>query len=137
MSSSKPNVLRPITEHELDACFCDLSPKKRDDLATSLVRQWMNHSGVAVIVTRAHEFWFRMNRLEDGRTEVVRDVQQGTFVAHLRRSRVIEEEIPALLHELSLCQSTCCYNEDGEMLQLRVDPAQKKFYIELVPDSDR
>ena len=46
------NALRQIAEHELDRCFHDLSPFTRDELATSLVRQWIGNDGNAVIVTR-------------------------------------------------------------------------------------
>jgi hypothetical protein len=137
MSATKPTALRRIAKHELDQCFCDLSATKKDELATSLVRQWTTNDGEAVILTVEREFWFHLNRLEDGRTQIVRDVQPGTFVAHLRRSRVIEEAIPALLDQLSVCQSAQCYSDDGELLQLRVSPAQKKYYIELVPDSEK
>ena len=137
MSSAKPNVLRMIAERELDACFHDLAPITRDELATSLVRQWISNDGAAVIVTRDYHFWFRLTRLEDGMTRVVRDIQAGTLSEHLRHSRVIEDEIPGLLHDLSVCQSARCYTDDGELLQLRVDPAKATFHIELVPDQER
>lgn len=137
MSSAKPNVLRRIAEHELAQSFCDLAPMKKDELATSLVRQWATHAGEAVILTSEHEIWFHLQRLEGGGTKVVRDVRPANFVKHLRRSRVVEEEIPALLDALNVRQSVQCYTEDGELLHLRVNPAEKKYYIELVPDSER
>jgi hypothetical protein len=137
MLSAKPNVLRIIAEHELDACFSDLSRTTRNELATSLVRQWITTNGSAVRITRDYHFWFRMTHLEAGQRQVVRTVQKGTFSEFLRRSRVIEEQILALLHELSLCQSARCYTDYGKLLQLRVDPAQERFYIELVPDQER
>src|SRR5262249_29243965 len=114
-----------------------LSPAKKADLAISLVRQWATNAGEAVILTPERDFWFHLSRLEDGGTQVVRDVQQGTFVGYLRRSRVVEEEIPARLDALSLRQSVPWYNDDGELLQLRVNPGAKRYSIELVPDSER
>lgn len=137
MSSETPNVVRAIAEKELDACFHDLSQTTRTELTTSLVRQWLTNDGTAVIATRDHHFWFRMSRLNNGTRQVVREVQEGTFSQFMRRSRVIEEQIPSLLHELNLRQSTYCFDEHGEMLHLSVDPAQKLFAIELVPDEDR
>jgi len=135
MSRSKPNVLRIIAEKTLDQCFGQLSPATKNELATSILRQWIT-AGRAVIVTPEHNYWFRMTRLDDGGTQVVREVQEGTFVDHLRRSRVIEEQIPSLLHELSLCQSVRCSTDQGEPLQLRVDPAKGTFHIEFVHDAD-
>jgi hypothetical protein len=137
MSAAKPNVLRRVAEHELEQTFCDLTAAKKAEFATSLVRQWATNAGEAVILTLEREFWFHLSRLDGGGTQVVRDVQPGTLAGHLRRSRVIEEEIPALLDALSVRQSVQCYNDDGELLQLRVSPAEKKYYIELVPDSER
>ena len=137
MSSAKPNVLRRIAEHELDTCFPDLAPTSREELATSLVRQWITNDGAALIVTRDHHYRFRLTRLKDGMNRVVRDIREGTFSEHLRRSRVIEEDISGLLYQLSVCQSARCYTDYGEVLQLRVDPAKNMFYIELVPDRER
>ena len=67
------NALRKIAEHELDRCFHDLNPVTRDQLATSLVRQWIGNDGNAVIVTREFHFWFHIKKLDDGQTQVVRD----------------------------------------------------------------
>jgi hypothetical protein len=137
MASPKPNVLRRIAEHELATCFPDLAPTSREELATSLVRQWITNDGRAVIVTRDLHYRFHLTRREDGMSRVVRDIREGTFSEHLRRSRVIEEEIPGLLYQLSVCQSARCSTDYGEVLQLRVDPAKNLFYIELVPDRDK
>ncbi len=134
------NALRKVAEYELDQCFHDLDPLIRDELATSIVRQWIGNDGNAVIVTREFHFWFRMTKLEDGQTQVVRDRDPQTFVDHLRKSRVIEAQIPGLLHELSVCQSVQCLTDYGQKLRLRVDPGSKPgkptFFVELVLDED-
>jgi hypothetical protein len=131
------NALRQIAEHELDRCFHDLSPFTRDELATSLVRQWIGNDGNAVIVTRDFHFWFRMKKLEDGQTQVVRDRQPQKFVDQMRKSRVIEAEIPRILHELAVRQSVECWTDYGEKLRLRVDPANTQFFVQLVTDDDQ
>jgi hypothetical protein len=130
------NALRRIAEHELDQCFHELDPLIRNELATSIVRQWIGNGGNAVIVTREFHFWFRMKKLEDGQTQIVRDREPQTFVDHMRKSRVIEEQIPSLLHELSVRQSVECQTDYGEKLRLRVDPGKPTFYVELVTDDD-
>lgn len=137
MSAAKPNVLRRIAEQELEQCFCDLTPTKKDEFATSLVRQWTTNAGEAVLLTLEREFWFHLERRADGNTEVGRKVQRGTFVEQMRGSRIVEEEIPALLDALSVRQTVQCYNGDGEVLRLRVNPAEKMCYIEIVPDAER
>jgi ABC-type nitrate/sulfonate/bicarbonate transport system ATPase subunit len=50
------SVLRKIAEHELDQCFHELDAQTRDELATSLVRQWIEDADNAVLVTRQFHF---------------------------------------------------------------------------------
>jgi hypothetical protein len=136
---SKPlmsNALRKIAEHELEACLPGLNPLTRDELATSVVRQWIGNDGNAVILTPEFNFWFCIKKVEDGGTQVVRDRQPQTFVDHMRGSRVIEEEIPGLLHELNVRQSVQCVTDYGQKVRLRVDPGKRGFFVELVLDDD-
>jgi hypothetical protein len=130
------NALRNIAEHELDQCFDDLSTATRDELATSLVRQWIGSDGNAVIVTRDFHFWFRVKTFDDGQTQVVRDRRPQTFVDQIRESRVVEEQLPAVLHELNVRQSAEAMTDYGEKVRLRVDPAKPTFFVELVLDDD-
>ena len=136
MATRKSHVLRKIANHELEVYFGELAVSTKNDLATSLVRQWISNAGTALIMTTAHDFWFHLTTPEAEKYQVVMDVNDGTFSKHLLRNRVPEAEIPSLLHELNVRQSTRCYNEDGEVLLLRVEPQEKKFSIELVSDRD-
>ena len=67
---------------------------------------------------------------------MTRTVTPSTFCEQLRRSGVDEDDIPRLLHDLSIRQHAECSTIDGELLHLRVDPAKATFYIELVLDTD-
>ena len=49
------NALRKIAEHQLDQCFHGLTPLTRDELATSLARQWIGNDGNAVYVAYAKQ----------------------------------------------------------------------------------
>ena len=106
MPLPKGDILRKIAEKELDASFRELDRVTRDEYATSLVRQWVTNGGVAVIPTADHDLWFRVTPLEDGKTQVVRKIEKGNFSEHLRRSRVIENQIPRLLHGLRRATAT-------------------------------
>lgn len=131
------NVLRKIAEHELDQCFHDLPPVIRDELATSLVRQWIGSAGNALIITAEFHYWFRIEKLEDGGTRVVRRREPQTFVDHMRRYRVIEAEVPSLLHALSVRQSVECVTDCGEKIRFSVDPAKPAFAIEFGVDGKK
>jgi hypothetical protein len=130
------DVTRKIAAHELDQCCHDLDSRTRHDLLDSLVRQWIDYDGNAVILTPSYHFWFRMKTFPDGRTQVVREREIQEFVNHMRKSRVSEEQIPELLHELSLRQNVRCVADYGQKLQLRVDPGKRTFFVELVLDDD-
>jgi hypothetical protein len=114
-----------------------LSQLTRDELATSLVRQWIGNEGNAVIVTRDYQFHFRIKKLHDEQTQVVRNCKPQTFVDHVRKSRAIEEDIPRLLHELSLRQSVEYMTDYGQKMRLRVDPRKPMFFVEIVTDDDK
>lgn len=137
MSSEKTNPLRTIASDMVSQCFENISPELKEELSVSIVRQWLTNQRKALLMTMDHHFWLSLNRLEDGRHEVVRDVQHNLFIEHMRRSRVLEYDIPGLLHELNICQAARCHVDYGELLQLRVEPREKQFHIELVPDQDR
>ena len=128
------NPLRVIAEHELDQCFPGLDAMTRHELATSLVRQWIGSAGSAVLFTREFHFRFCISNLDDGNYQVVRDRKPQTFVDHVRKSRVVEEQIPGLLHELNVRQSVECVTDYGQKVLLRVDPAKPMFFVELVLD---
>ena len=51
MLPGKRLPLRKIAEGELSKQFLGLGPAVRDELATSLVRQWLGNDGHAGIVT--------------------------------------------------------------------------------------
>lgn len=137
MSSDKANPYRTIATDMVSQSFGEVSPELKEELSVSIVRQWITNHGIALLMTKDHLFWLKLNHLEDGRHEVVREVQSNLFIEHLRRSRVLESDIPGLLHELNICQAVRCHADYGELLQLRVEPKEKQFHIELVPDQDR
>jgi hypothetical protein len=72
----------------------------------------------------------------DGQTQVVRDCHPQTFVDQIRKSRVIEEQIPGVLHALNVRQSAEAMTDYGQKVRLRVDPAKPMFFVELVLDDD-
>ncbi len=46
----------------------------------------------------------------------------------------MEQEIPGLLHQLSIQQSVDCMTDYGQKLRLRVNRGKRSFHIELVLD---
>jgi hypothetical protein len=122
--------LRKIAENELAGCFSDLDDAARDELATSLVRQWLANDGHAGLVTRTHQCWFQLVAKEDG-VEVGCSKAEGNWGRVLSRDwQVDEKDVPGLLHRLNLCQTARCRTADGRTIRLRVEPKERKVRCE-------
>jgi hypothetical protein len=117
--------LRKIAESQVDNQFGDRDASVRNELATSLVRHWITNDGYAGFVTPTRQYWFQMvakgEQLEVGCVEA-----KGNWGRMLLRDwRVAEDEIPALLHQLNLCQSASWRTTDGRTIRLGIDPKER------------
>jgi hypothetical protein len=136
MSSVKQNALRNMAEQDLKARFGDLQPLVKQEMATSLVRQWITLDGYAGLVTQTHNFWYHMIRTDSGGYEVGCEQQASYLLNELRACNVREEEFPALLHDLCLCQSAVCQTADGRGILLCIIPKEKIVKIEPVASEE-
>jgi hypothetical protein len=130
MSSVKQNALRNVAEADLQARFGKLDPLFKQELATSLVRQWITHDGHAGLVTHTHNFWFQMIRTEAGLYEVGCESQPSHLLDELRAWNVKEDDFNALLHELCICQGAVCQTVDGRSIRLCLLPKEKVIRIQ-------
>jgi hypothetical protein len=122
--------LRKIAVAELAKRLGDLDPGVRQELATSMVRQWITNDGHAGFVTLTRQFWFRAvpagDRLEVGFGEA--EGNWGRILAddwHVDRG-----EIPGLLHRLNVCQAAACRTADGLTIRLRIEPKEQRVFCE-------
>jgi hypothetical protein len=118
--------LREIAEETLAESFGDLDADLRDELATSLVRQWVSNDGHAGFVTPTYQFWFQVVPQSDGVEVRCRPVEKNWGRVLSRKWDVAEDEIPDLLHQLNLCQFVLCRNADGRTIGLRVEPKKRR-----------
>ena len=125
MKHVKRPPFRKIAEHELAERLGDLDASVRDQLATSIVRQWLANDGYAGLVTPTHHLWFRMvangDRFEVGFDKVER--HWGRILS--QDWHVADEKIPGLLHQLNLCQSVSCRTTEGLTIRLRIEPKER------------
>ena len=132
---TKENPLRNIARFELTRHFNDLAPTTREELETSLVRQWLTCDGHAGIVTPAYNFWFRLVRQEEG-YHVGADQCESRVAAMLRECGAGEEEFPELFHRANLSQSVEFVGRDGKLCRLSVDPRERKVTVGQAPEGD-
>jgi hypothetical protein len=130
---SGQDVLRRIARSQLEQYLEDLHDPLKEDLADSLVRQWVANDGHAGLITRDSRLWFQLVPQKDGGYEVSVDADPHRFMADLRRANLNEKEIPELLHRLNLSQSVVCRTADGRSIRLQMNPKKKAFAIEDAP----
>jgi hypothetical protein len=137
MNPLKHYPLRKVAESELARHFGDLDDAVRDELATSLVRQWLINGGYAGLVTPTRQFWFQMVAMEGGGVEVGVSKPEGNLGRVLAEDRHVDKaEIPGLLHRLNLCQSALCRTADGLNLRLRIEPKERTVRCEEEPEAE-
>jgi hypothetical protein len=122
MKPVKHYPLRKLAETELAMCFSGLDDALLNDLATSLVRQWLTNDGHAGLVTSTHQCWFRLVTTGDSLEVVVSQAEGGLGRILSRDWHVDDEEIPGLLHRLNLCQSVLYRTAVGPTIRLWVEP---------------
>jgi hypothetical protein len=132
---TKDNPLRNIARFELTRIFNDLAPKTREELETSLVRQWLTYEGHAGVITPLHNAWFRLVRQEDV-YHVGRDLCDSRVAAMLRESGADEGEIPKLFHRANLSQHAEFLGSDGKRCRLSIDPRERQVTVGQAPEGD-
>jgi hypothetical protein len=136
VTPSRSQALRRIAEDQLDVRLGELDPQVRQELATSLVRQWLGNDGHAGIITPSNNYWFRLERRADGVIEVGFEANPGSFAALLRNWGVAEEDMANLLYQLSLRQAVRYRTEAGLTLEVRLEPALLKLHVNEVKADD-
>jgi hypothetical protein len=127
---------RKVAENELDRCFTDLDASVRNDLAVSLVRQWLTNGGHAGIITPVHQCWFRLVTNGD-RLEVGFSHEDGTWGEVLANDWGLDQvETLALLHRLNLCQSALYRLADGRTIRISIDAKERSVQCQEVTGED-
>ena len=130
MKSLKQFPLRRIAESVLTQYLGDLEPEVRDELAASLVRQWITNDGHAGFIYPTRRFWFQMVAAGDKVEVGFSEVADNWGLVLTRDWKVDEEEIPGLLHQLNLCQSVTCETTNGLVVRLRIEPKDRSVRCE-------
>lgn len=131
---TKNNPLRKIARHALARAFGDLAPQTQEDLATSLVRQWVTYEGHAGVITPASNFWFELVSRENG-YEVGRDRCDSRVPEMLHACGADEREFRELFHRASLSQQVEFVGRDARRYRLRVDPRERRISVEEATES--
>jgi hypothetical protein len=109
----------------------DVFGAEREDLTTSLVRQWITHEGCATLFFGEQQIYAVLSRTPLNRGKVTMVPASSDWANRLREDwRIDAEEIPEILRQLNWGQSTEIVNLDGTPLRLWVNPHERSRNVE-------
>jgi hypothetical protein len=132
-------VLRQLAEDFLDRLAEllgePLPEEKRQDLATSLVRQWVTYDGHAALIVGKGEIYLTLVTTPSGELDI--DPQfplESAFPAWIKRLKedwkINPEQLPDLFAQLNRGQSAEVINGDGVPVRLWADPKERRKGVE-------
>jgi hypothetical protein len=117
----KGAVLRKMASHVIEQAFGDIPDGKGEDLATSLVRQWLTNAGVARVIVWDGWFVFHLEERDDGYHHT-RDPLRGRGMKDLAQQLSLrEEDIPGFQHSLNVRHRAEATNRFGDEVAVRID----------------
>jgi len=104
---------------------------EREDLATSLVRQWVSYDGHATLFLGGRQVYLVLGQTPLGRPCVVPLAAPGRWLKQLTGEwKVSADDLPEALDRLNRGQSAEVVNADGVPLRLWVNPWEKTRGVE-------
>jgi hypothetical protein len=131
----KNHTLRLIAAAELGKIFPGMAPGPREELITSIVRQWLTCDRRAGVFTLAVHYWLHLVE-RDGQVLAGVEVVPGSLPGLLGPWLVVERDLPRIAWELSVAQSATFVNAEGVTVRVRADAREHGFGVEEVPDGE-
>ncbi len=111
----------------------DVPPGGAEELATSLVRQWLTCDGNATLFVGEHQLYLRLSTTPLGNSSVAAQSGGPGWVRDLREHwKINPGQLPDVLGQLNRGQSAEVTNDDGVALRLWVNPREKSAGVEPV-----
>jgi hypothetical protein len=133
----KPKVLRTIAETQLNNLFPHQVPSVHEEIVTSVVRQWITYNGNAGVFTIPVHYWLTVVHLEGkGKVEAGIETVMGSLWKNLGTWGVLEEDLPRVVHDLSVAQAAVFRNAEGLTVRVRTNPLDHTFRYEEVKEDD-
>jgi hypothetical protein len=124
-------LLDDMTEYEV------IPEEEREDVATSLVRQWLTCDGNATLFLGEEQVYLVLGRTPLGKPCVVPEPAGHGWVRQLTRDwNVSPDDLPEVLGQLNRGQSAEVLNGDGVPLRLWVDPRERRRGVEPLVGED-
>jgi hypothetical protein len=131
--AADPRALRQLAQELLEEIAEDegIPEGEREDLATSLVRQWVSYDGNATLFLGGHQVYLVLGQTPLGKPCVVPLAAPEGWLKELSREwKVRLYDLPEALDHLNRGQSAEVVNADGVPLRLWVNPKEKARGVE-------
>lgn len=129
----KSPVMRNIAATVIEDLLPGLDPATHQEYVTAVVRQWLTNDGHAGVFTVPMNYWLRLAE-QGGEIAVGRGESESDLPHALRRRKIAEDELPEVLHQLTIAQSATFVNTDGVKMVVRVVPSLRRFEYEKAED---
>lgn len=128
--------MREIAGVEIDKIFPGLAVPARQELVTSVVRQWLTNDGWAGLFTVPVSYWLHLKVHPSKKRRAMAGVlaQPSEMRKHLTSWSILEEDLPGVLHQLSISQSAVFINRQGLSVRVSAEPKDKIVRFEEVKD---
>jgi hypothetical protein len=131
----KNRTLRLIATTELDKIFPGMAPEPREELITSVVRQWLTCDRHAGVFTIPVHYWLHLVERDEQVLAGV-EVVPGSLPVLLGPWLVVERDLPRIVWELSVAQNATFVNAEGVTVRVRADAREHGFGVEEVQEED-
>jgi ribosomal protein S27E len=132
-------ALRQLAEELLDQIGEDepIPEGERDDLATSLVRQWITYNGCATLFVGEQQVYLVLRQTVLGQPCVFAEPAPHGWMRQLTHDwKVSPDDLPEVIDRLNRGQSAEVVNGDGVPLRLWVNPQEKSRGVEPLAGND-
>src|SRR5262249_18388871 len=129
----KNHIMRLIAAAELDKTFPGMAHGPREELITSVVRQWLTCDRHAGVFTIPVHYWLHLVERGDQVLAGV-EVVPGSLPRLLGPWPVVGRDLPRIVWELSVAQSATFVNAEGVTVRVRADAKEHGFGVEEVQD---
>lgn len=126
-------VMRQLAEELFQRIAFDLGfeDEQRDEIVTSLVRQWVTYDGHATLFLGDRQCYLDIARTPLGKPVVVPEPALRGWTRQLIEDwKVDPEDLPGMFEQLNRGQSAEVINIAGMPLRLHVDPKERSRGVE-------
>ncbi len=135
-----PRELRRIAEDIYDkiAAEAGFAYDERDDLVTSIARQWMTYDRHATLLADEHrQFYFNVERTPLGVMNVSVRKSDADWTGFIDDWKIDPDDLPAIIHQLNRGQGAETITIDGRPLRIYVDPQKSTLGVEPMDEETR